>query len=227
MPSARHNHHVPLRLLVMISGRGSNLQAMIDAIGAGRLDAEIVAVVSDRAAAAGLERARSAGIPTRVIAPADYKDRRTWQRALLGAVAELAPELIALAGFMRILDTAFVDRFAGRLVNVHPSLLPDLRGLHTHRRALEACLSHHGATVHFVTLELDGGPPILQARVPVLPGDTEAALNARVQAAEHVIYPRVIQWFAAGRLKLYDGHVCLDDVVLATPAVEEFERVLC
>lgn len=210
-----------LRLVVMISGNGSNLQAMIDAIDRGELHAQIVAVISDRADAYGLERAHQAGIPARAIVPADYDDRASWQAALLENVTVLEPELIALAGFMRVLDDAFVSRFTGRLINIHPALLPALRGLHTHRRALAEKLDHHGTSVHFVTPELDAGPVILQARVPILPDDDEAALTARVQAAEHVIYPRAIQWFAAGRVKLYDDRVYLDGAaVTAPPRVE-------
>lgn len=205
----------------MISGNGSNLQAMIDAVDRGDLHAKIIAVVSDHADAYGLERARRAGLSTCAIVPADYDDRASWQAALLQNLVALEPELIALAGFMRILDDAFVNRFMGRLINIHPALLPALRGLHTHRRALAEKLAHHGASVHFVIPELDAGPVILQARVPVLPEDDEAALAARVQAAEHVIYPRVIQWFAAGRVKLYDSRVYLDGEAVAEPPVVE------
>jgi phosphoribosylglycinamide formyltransferase-1 len=218
MPASRP----PLRLAVMISGRGSNLQAMIDAVEAGELAAEIVAVVCDRAGAQGLERARRAGIPAQVVAPADFADRAAWRAALLAAVDVLQPDLIALAGFMRVLDRAFVDRFTGRLVNVHPSLLPALRGLNTHRRALDARLTVHGASIHFVTHDLDSGPLILQARVPVLPDDTESTLAARVQAAEHIIYPRAIGWFASGRLRLYDGRVYLDGKRQAKPLTMDF-----
>ncbi|HET7371099.1 MAG TPA: phosphoribosylglycinamide formyltransferase [Gammaproteobacteria bacterium] len=211
-----------LRLVVMISGNGSNLQAIIDAIARGDMAAELVGVVSDKADAFGLERAQKADVATRVVAPRDFADRPAWQAELLTAVDSFSPDLVVLAGFMRILDDAFVDHFNGRLINIHPSLLPALRGLHTHRRALAEQLAHHGTSVHFVTPELDGGPVILQARVPVHPEDDEAVLTARVQAAEHVIYPRVVQWFAAGRVKLYDNQVFLDGERLAAAPVMDF-----
>ncbi|HET7570430.1 MAG TPA: phosphoribosylglycinamide formyltransferase [Gammaproteobacteria bacterium] len=211
-----------LRLVVMISGNGSNLQAIIDAIGRGKVAARLVAVVSDKADAFGLERARKAGVPAQVVSPKDFDDRAAWQAGLLKTVDSFSPGLVVLAGFMRILDDAFVAHFSGRMINIHPSLLPALRGLHTHRRALAEQLSHHGTSVHFVTPELDGGPVILQARVPVRPEDDEATLTARVQAAEHVIYPRVIQWFATGRVRLYDNGVALDGEVVATPPVMDF-----
>lgn len=211
-----------LRLVVMISGNGSNLQAIIDAIRRGKVAADLVAVVSDRPDAFGLERARKAGVTARVVLPRDFADRAAWQAELLKVVDSFSPGLVVLAGFMRILDDAFVAHFSGRMINVHPSLLPALRGLHTHRRALAERLAHHGTSVHFVTPELDGGPVILQARVPVLPEDDEAALVARVQAAEHVIYPRVIQWFATGRVKLYDNRVTLDGTPVDVPPVVDF-----
>ncbi|HET7587266.1 MAG TPA: phosphoribosylglycinamide formyltransferase [Gammaproteobacteria bacterium] len=212
-----------LRLVVMISGNGSNLQAIIDAIARGDVAAELVAVVSDKADAFGLERARKAGVPTRAVAPREYAGRSAWRADLLKTVDSFSPDLVVLAGFMRILDDAFVAHFSGRMINIHPSLLPALRGLHTHRRALAEQLAHHGTSVHFVTSELDGGPVILQARVPVNADDDETVLTARVQAAEHVIYPRVIQWFAAGRVKLYDNQVFMDGERLAAPPVMDFE----
>lgn len=212
-----------LRLVVMISGNGSNLQAIIDAIGRGDVAAGLVGVVSDRADAFGLERARKAGVPARIVSPKDFADRAAWQAELLKVVDSFSPGLVVLAGFMRILDDAFVAHFSGRMINIHPSLLPALRGLHTHRRALAEQLSHHGTSVHFVTPELDGGPVILQACVPIRPEDDEVALTARVQAAEHVIYPRVIQWFAAGRVRLYDNQVALDGEVVAAPPVMDFD----
>ncbi|HET6726029.1 MAG TPA: phosphoribosylglycinamide formyltransferase [Gammaproteobacteria bacterium] len=212
-----------LRLVVMISGNGSNLQAIMDAVGRGDLSAEIAGVISDQADAFGLERARKAGLSTCVVAPGAYAPRAEWHAALLRAVDDFSPDLVVLAGFMRILDDAFVAHFSGRLINIHPSLLPDLRGLHTHRRALADRLSHHGTSVHFVTPELDGGPVIVQARVPVLPEDSEETLTRRVQAAEHVIYPRVIQWFADGRVKLYDNQVFLDGERVAVPPVTDID----
>ena len=209
----------PLRLVVLVSGRGSNLKAIAAAIDAGALPARIVAVLSDRADAGALDWSRDHGIPAAVLSPRDFADRGTYGRALGDLVENHAPQLVVLAGFMRILSDEFVLRFAGRMLNIHPSLLPRYPGLHTHRRALEAGDREHGASVHFVTPELDGGPVVIQARVPVLSGDDEDTLAARVLRQEHVIFPRCIGWFAAGRLALRDGVVWLDGKPLDTPVV--------
>jgi phosphoribosylglycinamide formyltransferase-1 len=208
-----------LPIVVLISGTGSNLRAIAERVRAGTLPVSIRAVVSDRADAAGLAWATATGIAAVALSPRDYPDRASYDRALADRVASFDPGLVVLAGFMRILGDEFVDRFAGRLVNIHPSLLPKYRGLHTHRRALEAGDREHGASVHFVTRELDGGPVVLQARVPVRDDDDEATLAARVLAEEHVIYPECIGWFAAGRLRLLDGTVVLDGRPLRTPLV--------
>jgi phosphoribosylglycinamide formyltransferase 1 len=208
-----------LRVVVLVSGRGSNLKAIAARADAGELPVRIEAVVSDRADADALEWARARGIATSVLSPRDFPDRETYGRALGDIVESHAPQLVLLAGFMRILSDEFVLRFSGRMLNIHPSLLPKYAGLHTHRRALEAGEREHGASVHFVTPELDGGPVVLQARVPVLPGDDEDSLAARVLREEHLIYPRCVGWFAAGRLAFRDGAAWLDDRRLDAPVM--------
>ena len=210
-----------LPIVVLISGTGSNLRAIAEQARSGELPVEIRAVISDRPDAVGLAWAATAGIATLALLPRDFPDRAAFDRALADAVERYEPGLVVLAGFMRILGAEFVDRFAGRLVNIHPSLLPKYRGLHTHRRALEAGEREHGASVHFVTRELDGGPVVIQARVPIRNDDDEASLAARVLAEEHRIYPECIGWFAAGRLQLRDGAVLLDGRVLASPLVRQ------
>jgi len=188
-----------------------------------RIAATVNAVISDRPGVAGITTAAELGIPTQVIAWKAFPDRTAFEQALAQAVESYSPDLIVLAGFMRVLSGPFVERYAGRMLNIHPSLLPKFTGLHTHRRVLDAGDGWHGASVHFVTPELDGGPLILQSQVPVRPGDTEATLTARVQATEHVIYPRVIEWIADGRLQWNGGHPLLDGLPLAEPIVERFD----
>lgn len=173
-------------------------------------------VFSDQPGAAGLEAARAMGIPAQAL-PAGTADRAAYDRALAGAIHACSPSLIVLAGFMRILSAPFVADFAGKILNIHPSLLPKFPGLHTHRRALEARETEHGATVHFVTEQLDGGPPVIQARVAVLPDDDEAGLAARVQAQEHRIYPLAVRWFCEGRLHCAGGRASLDGRPLLEP----------
>jgi phosphoribosylglycinamide formyltransferase 1 len=203
-------------VVVLISGDGSNLQALIDA--QPQWPYRIVAVISNEADAGGLERAQRAGIATEVVGHRGFTDRPAYEQALGALIDGYAPGLVVLAGFMRILTGAFVDRYAGRMLNIHPSLLPKFRGLHTHRAALEAREREHGASVHFVTAQLDGGPVIAQAHVPVLPGDHAQTLAARVLAQEHRLYPRVVGWFAQGRLRLSaDGRALLDGAVLGAP----------
>jgi phosphoribosylglycinamide formyltransferase-1 len=214
-----------LPIVVLISGTGSNLRAIADEARAGSLPVEIRAVVSDRAEAAGLAWAADAGIATVALSPRTFADRAAYDRELATQVERFRPGLVVLAGFMRILGDEFVDRFAGRLLNIHPSLLPKYRGLHTHRRALEAGDREHGASVHFVTRELDGGPVVLQVRVPVRDGDDEATLATRVLAEEHRIYPECIGWFATGRLQMRDGVVLLDGCRLESPVVREARGV--
>ncbi len=212
----------PLRLAILISGRGSNMAAIARACAEGRIDARVDLVVSERPGAAGLETARALGIDTRTAPWPGAAGREQFERDLAAVLAAARPQLIVLAGFMRILSRQFVEARAGRILNIHPSLLPDYRGLHTHRRVLEAGDRVHGASVHFVTAELDGGPVILQSRVAIRPDDTEDALSARVQATEHIIYPRVIGWLADGRLAWRDGRPWLDGEPLEAPVVEDF-----
>jgi len=208
-------HTMPV--VVLISGSGSNLQALIDRAQAD-LPIHIRAVVSNEPDAFGLERARRVGLETRVLNHRDYASREAYDAALGALIDGFEPSLIVLAGFMRILTPAFVARFRGRMLNIHPSLLPELRGLHTHRRALEAGAAVHGASVHFVTAALDSGPVVLQARVPVKPGDDPQRLAARVLSREHRIYPQAVRWFAQGRLGLdAAGRPRLDGRVLTHP----------
>lgn len=208
---------VPAATAILISGRGSNMVAIASAAAAGTIPVRIMAVLSDRADAAGLERARELGLPAEALPSRGYASREAYDAALADRLRRFSPDIIVLAGFMRILSAGFVREFSGRLLNIHPSLLPKYPGLHTHRRVLEAGDTVHGCTVHFVTEELDGGPAILQARVPVLPGDDEAALSARVQRWEHMLYPEAVALLASGRLALRDGRAWLDGAPLVTP----------
>jgi phosphoribosylglycinamide formyltransferase-1 len=210
-----------LRVVVLVSGRGSNLQAIVERTAGSEPPVSVVAVVSDRAGAGGLAWAENRGLATAVLEPAGFPDRETYDRELARLVDLHRPDLVALAGFMRILSPVFVDRYEGRMLNIHPSLLPRHRGLHTHRRVLEAGEKEHGASVHFVTRELDGGPVVLQAKVPVMPRDDAQSLAARVLVQEHRIYPLCVQWFAAGRLRYADGAAWLDDRRLLKPLVLE------
>jgi phosphoribosylglycinamide formyltransferase-1 len=209
----------PLPVAVLVSGFGSNFQALLDATAAGRLNAQFRLVGADRSDAFGLERARQAGIPARCLPPAAYSDRGAWNAALGQLLADSGAELVVLAGFMRVLADELVHDWRGRMLNIHPALLPLHRGLHTHRRALEAGDRVHGASIHYVTEELDGGPVILQARVPVLPGDDEANLARRVQLREHEIYPQAVSWVADGRLEWRDDEPWLDGRRLLRPVV--------
>jgi len=193
-------------IVILISGRGSNMEAIVRACAAEGWAARVAAVVSNRPDAAGLSFASAHGVATAVVDHKAFGDRDAFEAELAAVVEGFAPDLVVLAGFMRILAPTFVLRFAGRIVNIHPSLLPAFTGLHTHRRAIEAGCKLAGATVHFVTTQLDHGPIIAQAVVPVLPGDTEASLSARVLAREHVIYPRALRWLVDGVLK-QDGEV--------------------
>ena len=210
----------PLELAILISGRGSNMVAIARACIAGQINARVRVVISDRPGVAGLASARELGIEALTIPWPGAGDRESFEHALSEALDAQHTDLVVLAGFMRILSPGFVAHYAGRMLNIHPSLLPKYTGLHTHRRALEAMDKEHGASVHFVTAELDGGPLVLQSKVPILPGDTEAGLSARVQATEHIIYPQVIGMMADGRLAWDDGHVRLDGKILNAPLVE-------
>ena len=208
----------PLSIVVLISGSGSNLQALIDR-SLQQQHYAVTAVISNQPDAYGLERARNAGIDPICINHTDYPDRESFEDALCKQIDQYKPDLLALAGFMRILTPSFVQHYQGRALNIHPSLLPAYRGLHTHRRVLEAGDAVHGCSVHFVTDELDGGPLIIQSRVPVLDGDTEEVLAARVLKDEHIIYPLVVNWYAQGRLRLQDHTVCFDGRSLLQPFV--------
>ncbi|MEP5764981.1 MAG: phosphoribosylglycinamide formyltransferase [Halieaceae bacterium] len=203
-----------MKLAVLISGSGSNLQAFIDASNTGLLQADIALVLSNKPDALGLQRASQAGIATAVVDHRNYPQREDFDQAMLDAMAPHQVDLVILAGFMRILTPLFLAAFRGRLLNIHPSLLPKYPGLHTHQRAIDAGDACAGATVHFVTEELDGGPPVLHAPVAISPQDTAASLAARVQSREHRIYPLAAQWFVEGRLLLSDGAALLDGEVL-------------
>ncbi|MCD6061521.1 MAG: formyltetrahydrofolate-dependent phosphoribosylglycinamide formyltransferase [Moraxellaceae bacterium] len=213
-----------LKIAVLISGSGSNLQAIIDAVAGGVVQAEIRGVLSNRADAYGLTRAQQQGLPTAVIAHGDYPDREAFDQAMIRQLDSWGIDLVVLAGFMRILTPGFVQHFEGRLLNIHPSLLPKYKGLHTHRRALEAGDSEHGCSVHFVSAELDGGPVIAQARVPVHPDDTEAGLTERVHKSEHLLYPRVIGWLADGSLEYGNGQPRFEGRPLAQPLQFVFDH---
>ncbi len=212
----------PLELAILISGRGSNMVTIARACLSAQIDARVRVVISDNPAAAGLAAARDLGLETLTVPWPGAGDREGFEHALGEALDARRPQLIVLAGFMRILSPQFVARYAGRMLNIHPSLLPKYTGLHTHSRALEARDGEHGASVHFVTAELDGGPVVVQAKVPVLSGDTEATLTARVQSTEHIIYPKVIGMVADGRLTWNGGRVLLDGNILDAPLVEEY-----
>ncbi len=211
-----------MRLAVLISGAGSNMLAIAAACRAGQIPAEVAIVIADVPTAGGIDRARALGIPTTVVdrnafQSAGRPDRSAFEQALADAIAASGAQLVVLAGFMRVLSAGFVDRYSGRMLNIHPSLLPRHKGLDTHARALAAGDTEHGVSVHFVTADLDGGPLIAQARVPVFPGDNVASLSARVHAREHIIYPMVIEWLTCGRLLWNQGSPTLDGARLLAP----------
>ncbi|MDN4055680.1 phosphoribosylglycinamide formyltransferase [Massilia sp. YIM B02763] len=194
-------------IVILISGRGSNMEAIVRALDAERWPARIAAVISNKPDVKGLAFAQARGIPTAVVPSKEFASREAFDAALRETVDGFAPDLVVLAGFMRILTAPFVEHYAGRMLNIHPSLLPLFPGLHTHRQALEAGVLEHGATVHFVTAELDHGPTVLQARIEVLPGDTEESLAQRLLEKEHVIYPQAVRLFVEGKLSIDDGAV--------------------
>ncbi|HNF92601.1 MAG TPA: phosphoribosylglycinamide formyltransferase [Accumulibacter sp.] len=199
-----------IKMVVLISGRGSNLTSLLNAATSGAIPARIVGVISNRPDAMGLQTAETHGVPTCVIDHRGFAEREQFDVAVAAAIDGFTPDLVVLAGFMRILGQAFVRRYENRLINIHPSLLPAFPGLHTHRRALAEGVRIHGCTVHFVTPDLDHGPVIVQAAVPVLDDDDEATLAARVLVQEHQVYPLAVRWFAEGRLHLRNGRVWLD-----------------
>jgi len=207
----------PISLVVLISGNGSNLQAIMDAIEGGELPARIRVVISNQPEAYGLERARRGEISTAVLRHRDYPERTTYDAALQQLIDHYQPDLVVLAGFMRILTPALVAHYAGRMLIIHPSLLPAFTGLDTHQRAIDASATEHGASVHFVTAELDSGPVIIQARVPVSPQDTATTLAAKVHTQEHRIYPLAIRWFAQGRIRMQDSQIFFDGQPLRKP----------
>lgn len=214
MPTRTLNPSPVTRIVVLISGNGSNLQALLDQSDAGQLGGEIVAVISNKADAYGLVRATDAGLATQTVANTDYADRASFDQALIQAIDQHQPNLVVLAGFMRILTPEFVRHYQNRLLNIHPSLLPRYQGLHTHQKAIDAQDEEHGCSVHFVTEELDGGPVILQARVPVFEDDDAQSLAERVQVQEHAIYPLTVRWFCDGRAVMQQGKAYLDGALL-------------
>jgi phosphoribosylglycinamide formyltransferase-1 len=217
MSERKPDARMPLSLVILISGRGSNLEAILKAIEAGELRAQVTAVISSNADAPGLALAQRRHIDTLALDAADYPERSDYDRALQGLIEHFDPDLVVLAGFMRILTPDFVRHFQGRIINIHPSLLPALRGLRTHQRALAAGAQEHGASVHFVTEELDGGPVIAQVRVPVLADDDAATLAARVLREEHRLYPQTLRWLAEGRIRWDDEQLLFDDQPLTRP----------
>lgn len=214
-PAGAGDHR--LRIAVLASGRGSNLQAIIDAIADGRLDAELVGVFSDKPDAVALQRAHDAGIHTEALRAKGFGSRDAFDAAFFARVDAVRPDIIVCAGYMRIIGAAAVAARPGRMINIHPSLLPAFKGLHTHQSALDAGVTEHGASVHFVTADLDGGPVIAQARVPVLPGDDADTLAARVLAREHPLLVETLRWLAAGRIALHEHVVHVDGDTLDRP----------
>jgi phosphoribosylglycinamide formyltransferase-1 len=210
-----------LALAVLISGRGSNMAAIARACTAGRIPARIVRVIADRPGAAGIALARELGLEVSVVPAEGFADLAAFEAALRSTIDASGARLVVLAGFMRILSPQFTAHYAGAMLNIHPSLLPKYPGLHTHARVLEAGEREHGATVHFVTRELDAGPIVLQSRVPVLAGDSVESLSARVQQQEHIMYPQVIGWIAAGRLRWAGEALLLDGRPLRAAPQEE------
>ncbi|TMP42427.1 phosphoribosylglycinamide formyltransferase [Pseudoalteromonas citrea] len=201
----------PSRLVVLISGSGSNLQAIIDACQNNEVNGEICAVISNKADAYGLVRAQNAGIETAILSHKDYPSREDYDVELAALIDSFNPDLVVLAGFMRILTPRLVQKFKGKMLNIHPSLLPKYQGLNTHQRAIDAKDDVHGVSVHFVTEELDGGPVVLQAKVPILADDTADTLAKRIHEREHVIYPLVVKWFSEHRLTMEADYAVFDD----------------
>ncbi|MCP4594888.1 phosphoribosylglycinamide formyltransferase [Neptuniibacter sp.] len=202
------------RIVVLISGSGSNLQAIMDAIDAGQIDGRIEAVLSNKAEAYGLERARLAGIPALTLKHTDFDSRESFDQAMIKEIDQYQPDLIVLAGFMRILSAGFVRHYHGRMFNIHPSLLPKYKGLNTHQRAIDAGDAEHGCTVHFVTEELDGGPLAVQGKVSINPDDSAEDLQQKVHKVEHVIYPLAVEWFCTDKLQWTPEGVLLDSKML-------------
>lgn len=209
-----HNTSKKMKVVVLVSGGGSNLQALIDGQQDGSLPIDIAAVISNRPNVKGLDRARDAGLCAELLDHKDFDSRDSFDAALMDTIDSFDAELVVLAGFMRILTPEFTEHYLGRMLNIHPSLLPKYQGLHTHQRALDAGDSEHGVSVHFVTAELDGGPVVIQAKVAVQANDDAATLASRVQVQEHVIYPLAVKWFAQGRLSMSNNDALLDQKAL-------------
>jgi phosphoribosylglycinamide formyltransferase 1 len=206
-----------MRLVVLVSGDGSNLQALIDACGSGQIDAEIVGVICNMPHAYAIERAHQAAIPTQMIDHRQFSDRASFESKIIDCIEEYKADFILLAGFMRILTPAFIDRYSGKIINIHPSLLPAYRGLNTHARVLTTGDRMHGCSIHFVTSDLDAGAIIAQAITQVLPNDNLLTLTQKIHRLEHHIYPLVVSWIAAGRIGLLDNKVLFDGQMLQTP----------
>jgi phosphoribosylglycinamide formyltransferase-1 len=204
----------PIRVVVLISGSGSNLQALIDGEKSSDLPIQIVGVISNRPDVYGLVRAIQADIPAITLDHKNFADRESFDQQLMSVIDDLKPDLVVLAGFMRILTPGFTRHYLGRMLNIHPSLLPKFQGLHTHQRALDAGETRHGVSVHFVTAELDGGPCVIQASVPVIAGDDAVSLAKRVQRQEHIIYPLAVKWFAEGKLQMRNNQAWLNNELL-------------
>jgi phosphoribosylglycinamide formyltransferase 1 len=219
MPRSRTRNIMaePFRIAVLASGAGTNLQALIDAVAAGELPARIVGVFSDKPSCRALEHARAADLPSQALSPKTYASRESFDAAFFAKIDAARPDIVVCAGYMRIISTAEIERRPNRMINLHPSLLPAFKGLHTHQRALEAGASAHGASVHVVTAGLDDGPVIAQARVPVLPGDDAAALAARVRVSEHPLLVETLRLLAERRLALRDDGIFLNGERLHTP----------
>ena len=215
-----------LRTVVLLSGTGTNFQSILDRAASGSLDIEPVGALSDRPEAQGLERARRAGIPAIAMPRGDFPDARSWWDEIAARLRALSPDVLVMAGFMRILPSELCREYKGRVLNIHPSLLPRFPGLNTYRRVLAAGDRRHGTTVHFVTEDLDAGPRVAQARIRVGRGDDEDSLRARVQACEHVLYPRVLEWMSQGRLAMSARHATLDGSDLIEPVVFEEKELL-
>ena len=209
------------RIVVLLSGSGTTLQSMIDA----ELPANIAAVISNKKNAFGLERAKEANIPTQVLEHEHFESREKFDSELQRLIDQHQPDLVVLAGFMRILSNQFVSHYAGRLINIHPSLLPKYKGMHTHQRVMNDGEPLHGSSVHFVNSELDGGPVLLQARLPVLPTDSVESLELRIKTKEHLIYPTAISWFAEGRIKLIDNNIYMDDQKMNGPVAVSYTHL--
>ena len=210
----------PSNIVILISGSGSNMQTIAAACKKNEIDGNVVAVISNRPEVSGLARAREMGIHQEVLDHPEFSNREEFDANLIRAIDEHSPDLVVLAGFMRILTPDFVRRYKGRMLNIHPSLLPKYKGLHTHQRALEAGDKEHGVTVHFVSEDLDGGPNIIQAIVPVLDDDNEILLQQRVQKQEHIIYPIAVKWFIEGRLSMLKGDAYFDNQILPESGVQ-------